>query len=70
MKVNSYKKSLDSSNNRYRLRGTREVIGKEPEVNVFSWKSTQSIFNLENDMLKSLPKFNQWAERNKLEEQS
>ena len=58
MKENSYKKILDSNNNRYRLRGTREVLNSEPEVRAYQWKSSQNIFNVENDMLKSLPKFN------------
>ena len=58
MKENSYKTSLGSNNNRYRLRSTREVLSKEPEVKVYTWKSSQDIFTLENEMLKSLPKFN------------
>ena len=58
MKENSYKTSLGSNNNRYRLRSTREVLNKEPEVRVYTWKSSQDIFTLENEMLKSLPKFN------------
>ena len=58
MRENSYKKILDSNNNRYRLRSTRDVLNNEPEVRAYGWKSSHNIFNVENSKLKSLPKFN------------
>ena len=57
MKDNLAETYLDQHDNRYRLRSTRPGINNEPEVRVYSWKSSQNIFNVENDMLKSLPKF-------------